>query len=162
MGKRGPKASPTIVKLARGERRPSRINYAEPQPTPPCQVEVPKGLSGPGLELWQSLIGPLAECGLITVADVATFELVCRATTQLRVLESRLEQFLPEEAIAKGLTNAVLKLRHQLLQLRSECGLTPSSRQAVVSTQPFARSDRDRQRQERFFGRPRVLRKDLE
>jgi len=125
-----------LVKLAKGERRPSRVNYDEPElPTPDeGEIEPPNGLTGEGLKEWNRLIAVLIERGVLTSADLRAFEVYCRALTDLRVYEDKAKEAEPELAIAKGYQGMVVKLRAQVNQLAQQCGLTPSSRQSVKAT----------------------------
>lgn len=131
MGHRGPAAEPTAIKLAKGERRPSRVNYDEPQIDAPESHDAPKGLEGAGLEEWNEQIERLSERGVLTAADLTAFEDYCRALTELRRFEAKAKESGEELAIAKGYQGMVVKLRAQVNQLRQQCGLTPSSRSGV-------------------------------
>lgn len=139
MGRRGFQPAPTAEKLAKGERRPSRVNYDEPQFEPPKAeaLRPPSGLDGAGLREWKRQIDRLAVRGVLTEADLAAFEDYCRALSQLRSYELKAKRAGLEQAIAKGFQNQVLKLRAQVNILRRECGLTPSSRGGVRVTTPM-------------------------
>lgn len=131
MGRRGPAPAPTAVKLAKGERRPSRVNYEEPQLPAATAAEPPAGLVGEGKAEWERLIGVLQERGLLTDADLRAFEDYCRALTDLRTYEQAAADAGAELAIAKGYQGMVVKLRAQCNSLRQQLGLTPSSRGSV-------------------------------
>lgn len=134
MGRRGPAAAPTSIKLARGERRPSRVNYEEPELPQLAGMAPPDGLDGAGLDEWNRLIGMLTEAGVLTEADRRAFERYCRTVSDLERFERAATDAGPELAIAKGYQGMVVKLRAQANQLAQQCGLTPSSRQAVKAT----------------------------
>lgn len=123
--------APTAVKLAKGERRPSRVNYDEPDLPQAENLDPPEGLTGVGLEEWQAQIRVLTERGVLTGSDLRGFEDYCRALTELRRHEAVANAAEPELAIAKGYLNAVVKLRAQVNSLRQQCGLTPASRTGV-------------------------------
>lgn len=131
MGKRGFPAAPTALKLAKGERRPSRVNYDEPDLPPPAVEDAPAGLEGVGLDEWNAQIRLLSERGVLTEADLTAFEDYCRALSELRRYEATAKAAGEELAIAKGYQGMVVKLRAQVSQLRQQCGLTPSSRSGV-------------------------------
>lgn len=131
MGRRGPAPAPSPLKLAKGERRPSRVNYDEPTLEPASTLEPPPDLAGLGLEEWTRLIGMLSERGVLTEADLSAFGDYCRALTELRRYEATSLAAGEELAIAKGYQGMVIKLRAQVNQLRQQCGLTPSSRSGV-------------------------------
>ena len=122
---------PTALKLAKGERRPSRVNYDEPKMAPPESLKPPTGLSGAGLKEWTARAKDLADRGVLTDADLTAFEDYCRALSELRAYEAKAKKAGLELAIAKGYQGMVLKLRTQVNQLRQQCGLTPSSRGGV-------------------------------
>jgi len=127
----GRRPAPTAIKLAKGERRPSRVNYDEPEMAPPSSLSAPKDLEGVGLEEWNEQIERLVERGVLTDGDLRAFEDYCRALTRLRVYEAQAKDAGPELAIAKGYEGAAIKYRAQVNQLRQQCGLTPSSRGSV-------------------------------
>lgn len=144
MGRRGPAPTPTLLKLAKGERRPSRVNYEEPQLPAPDSTEPPAGLEGQGLAEWKRLVPQLAASGHLTVADMAGFEDYCRALTDLRTYEARQKKAGPELAIAKGYAGMTVKLRAQVAQYRSRLGLDPTSRSSVKAARKQEESPRDR------------------
>ena len=131
MGRRGPTTTPTAIKLAKGERRPSRVNYAEPQMERPESLRAPAGLRGAGLQEWRSQAKQLADRGVLTDADLSAFEDYCRALSELRAYEAAARRAGCEAAQLKGYSGMVLKLRRQVNQLRQQCGLTPASRTNV-------------------------------
>ena len=131
MGGKGFPPAPTAIKLAKGERRPSRVNYDEPQMAKPESLRPPSGLKGAGLREWQAQAKNLADRGVLTDADLTAFEDYCRALSELRNYEAKARKSGLELAIAKGYQGMVLKLRTQVNQLRQQCGLTPSSRTGV-------------------------------
>jgi phage terminase small subunit len=122
MGLRGPKQEPAPVKLAKGERRPSRINRNEPELPAPESLEAPEGLSGAGLKEWQRIGGVLRDSGIMRQTDLVLFEDYCRTLTDLRTYERVANAAGAEDRIEKGFLGAVVKLRGQLNQLRRELG----------------------------------------
>ena len=136
MGRRGPAPAPIAIKLAKGESRPSRVNYDAPQLRPPDSVAPPRGLDGAGLTEWNRHAPQLVESGVLTGPDLGAFEDYCRALSELRRFEARAKRVGTELAITKGIQGAVIKLRQQVNQLRQQCGLTPSSRSAVRAASP--------------------------
>jgi P27 family predicted phage terminase small subunit len=129
---------PTAEKLARGETRPSRVNYDEPKIEPPTgdELQPPEGLDGAGRKEWTKQIDRLATRGVLTAADLSAFEDYCRAFTNLREWEERV-RCETDTKLALRRQNMVLKLRAQVNVLRRECGLTPSSRSQVRVTTPM-------------------------
>lgn len=139
---RGFPPAPTVEKLAKGERRPSRINYDEPKldPPPEDKLRPPSGLQGAGLREWRAQVRRLAERGVLTEADLTAFEDYCRALSELRALEqkARTADRAHDAKAWYRCQNLVLKVRSQVAMLRSQCGLTPSSRSAVRVAKPMA------------------------
>jgi P27 family predicted phage terminase small subunit len=131
MGRRGPKPAPTALKLAKGERRPSRVNYEEPALPAPASLEPPDGLDGAGLVEWTRLAPALRDSGVLLESDLVAFEDYCRCLTLLRQYEAKAKKAGPELAIAKGYAGMAFKLRGQLDKLRAGLGLTPASRSGV-------------------------------
>lgn len=130
--------APTAIKLAKGERRPSRVNYEEPDLPKPDGTEAPAGLTGAGLAEWERLVNVLIASGVLTVGDLRAFERYCRTVTDLATFEAQALAAGPELAIAKGYQGMVVKLRAQASQLAQQCGLTPSSRQTVKAAKSSA------------------------
>lgn len=136
MGSRGPKPAPTALRLLSGERRPSRINFAEPKIAAPKSMQPPSGLHGAGLREWTRLAQLLVDAGVLRATDLAAFEDYCRALSDLRRYEAKAARAGLELSIAKGFASQVLKLRGQVAQLRNAIGLTPTSRTGVKATPP--------------------------
>ena len=134
MAGRGAAPASLAEKLAKGIRRPSKVNYAEPQLAPPSDLEPPPDLDGVGLEEWREQIARLVAAGMVTAGDRRAFEDYCRALTCLRHAEARVHAVELDEAIKKGYLNATIKLRGQVNLLRQQCGLTPLSRRSVKAT----------------------------
>jgi P27 family predicted phage terminase small subunit len=126
--------APKAVKLAKGERRPSRVNYEEPELPPPSSLAAPIGLDGAGKKEWDRQVALLSDRGVLTDSDLVAFEDYCRALSELRRFEVKARKAGPELAIAKGYQGVVIKLRAQVNQLRQQCGLTPSSRSGVKAS----------------------------
>jgi len=120
------------MKLAKGERRPSRVNYQEPAlPTVDQAPEPPAGLASVGKAEWKALARHLTKAGVLTLADLTALENYCRSLSDLRRYEASAKRAGPELAIAKGYQGMVVKLRAQCSQLAQQFGLTPSSRSTV-------------------------------
>ncbi len=132
MPRTGRPPQPTALKLARGERRPSRVNYDEPSiPAAPAGCPPPGGLDGAGLAEWRRIADMLTEAGALRESDLVALEDYCRALSELRRFEACARKAGPELAIAKGYQGVAIKLRAQANTLRRELGLTPSSRGTV-------------------------------
>lgn len=149
MPRTGRPAQPLALKLAKGERRPSRVNYDEPVLPVARGTDPPAGLTGAGLREWLRIASMLVEAGVLKDPDLPAMEDYCRRLTDLRALE--LELAAQRAAVrfqekAKDIDFALLvsgwkaidsaekrliALQSQVNVLRREIGATPSSRSAV-------------------------------
>lgn len=152
MGLRGPKRQPTVLQLAKGETRPSRLNREEPRLPALATLDPPAWLTGAGLQEWRRLAEPLKVAGVLTEGDRGAFTDYCQALSDLRRYEAKAKRVGLELAIAKGYAGMTLKLRAQVKVLRAELGLSPSSRASVKATRARTPQDADR---EKFFGSAR-------
>lgn len=82
MGRRGPKAAPTHLKVIAGTRE-CRINRDEPTPTE-GKAEQPEGMTKDAAAIWDELAPDLIDKGCLTPWDVYTFEAFCEAVAQYR------------------------------------------------------------------------------
>ena len=150
MGRRGPPPAPTALKLAKGERRPSRHNSEEPELPVPKRLDPSPGLKGAGLAEWLRIGPVLIEAGVLTAADMPAFEDYCRRMTDLRACEreaellrkglGRLDKQKGDVDVAdllrlmRGIDRTerrLISLQAQVNVLRREIGATPSSRSGV-------------------------------
>ena len=153
MPRTGRPAQPTALKLAKGERRPSRVNYDEPVLPVARGTDPPAGLEGAGLREWLRIASQLVDAGVLKDPDLPAMEDYCRRLTDLRALEvelaaqrvsvKRLEkQKEPDFALMVSGWRAIdsaekrlIALQSQVNVLRREIGATPSSRSAVKVAQ---------------------------
>ena len=149
MPRTGRPAQPVALKLAKGERRPSRVNYDEPVLPVARGTDPPEGLTGAGLREWLRITSMLVEAGVLRATDLPAMEDYCRRLTDLRALEVELgaqRAVVRHQEKAKdrdfallvsgwkaidGAEKRLIVLQAQVNVLRREIGLTPSSRSAV-------------------------------
>ncbi len=149
MPRTGRPPQPTALKLAKGERRPSRINYDEPVLPVARGIDPPAGLQGAGLREWLRIASQLVEAGVLRDPDLPAMEDYCRRLTDLREIEAELERMrriVRAQEKAKDVDLSILvnawraidsgerrlvALQAQVNVLRREIGATPSSRSAV-------------------------------
>jgi phage terminase small subunit len=149
MPRTGRPPQPTALKLAKGERRPSRVNYDEPVLPVARGTDPPEGLIGAGLREWLRIASMLVEAGVLKDPDLPAMEDYCRRLTDLRALEVELAAqrvVVRQQERAKAPDFALLisgwraidsaekrliALQSQVNVLRREIGATPSSRSAV-------------------------------
>src|SRR3990172_993550 len=131
MGKRGPRPTPTAIRLLRNNpgRRP--INMDEPQP-PPIEPDssvgkCPAWLKGEAKKLWNRIAPGAIRSGLLTIVDVPAFEALCQSYARWREYE-RLTGANLELAIAKGYRNGAVRERQLMMQFGQRFGFDPSSR----------------------------------
>src|SRR5690625_1346140 len=135
MGRRGPAARPTNLKVLHGE-RPSRINDNEPIPAT-SEVTPPDWLRPEAVDVWNTLAPDLDDKGVLTSWDVEAFAILCDAIVQYRQASKLVAQ---AGVLIKGRRDAAVKnpamqvVRDTSQTIRAyaqEFGLTPSSRQGV-------------------------------
>jgi P27 family predicted phage terminase small subunit len=144
MGKRGPQAQPTKLKLLNGETDKRRLNPREPRPAgglPSC----PERLTGAARDEWERLVPILTEMGVGTDADASALELLCE--TWGRYVEARQHEvkggmvWMSGKKSDSGLPSFVYspygaiatKLIGHLRAMYAAFGLTPSSRSGIAA-----------------------------
>lgn len=136
MGKRGPKRTPTSVKIARGTHRKDRDGdpALEPQPEQIAAPPPPAHLGKVGRGKWQDLAPRLARIGLLTEADVEALTLLCEAFEEKATCEAKLtedgEYYWTESGYC-GVHPAVSRLQRTIDRIRkllAAFGMTPSDR----------------------------------
>lgn len=137
MGKRGPRPTPTELRVVRGD-RPDRINHDTPTP-PSSDVIRPDWLSDQAAEVWDRLAPDLQRKGLLTSWDVDSFAVLCDAIVQYRAASKLVTQ---AGVMIKGRKDAVVKnpamqlVRDSSQTIRAfaqEFGMTPSARSEITS-----------------------------
>jgi P27 family predicted phage terminase small subunit len=134
MGRRGPKPTPTALRLLRNNPGHRPINHDEPKPDVVAEssplAKCPKWLTGEARALWKRVAPGAIRAGLLTVVDLAAFEALCQSYARWRQAE-RLTGKDFELAIAKGYRNASVKERQLMMQYGARFGFDPSSRSNV-------------------------------
>lgn len=160
MGKRGPRAEPSILKYIRGN--PSKRALPDNEPTPqliPADFPVPPLLQEPAATVWVETVDTLHRMRVLTQADIPALTRYCIETT-LYVKCWEKVQTAGEEYIhwEKDPNRKDGKLRikytqvapwatqmhrhhNAMLQLEREFGMTPSSRSQVATTDGQKKSD---------------------
>jgi P27 family predicted phage terminase small subunit len=118
------------LKVLEGTFRKDRATAHEPQP--PAGATCPDWLAPTAKAEWQRLAPWLEGQGLLTIADEAAFAGYCAAFARWRRFEELANDATPEEAVAKGYTNAATKSLQQLHGYLSLFGLSPSDRSRVT------------------------------
>ena len=148
MGRRGPSPAPTKLKLLRGERRPSRVNYREPKPAAGLP-QMPADLAPGASVAWQRVMAGLGPTGVLTAVDHdvlrAYAEVVDRyvaAAIALAASGPLIRGTRGGELVRNPLHAIVRDNATLLITLARELGTTPSARsglRAPQSAEPGAR-----------------------
>jgi P27 family predicted phage terminase small subunit len=134
MGRRGPRPAPTALKLLRGERRPSRVNYRAPKPLhnlPAKPVDLATGAEA----TWDLVIAELGHTGVLAAIDGLVLRLLAEADARYKASATALAASGPlirgarqGELIKNPLHQIVRDNATLLLMLARELGATPSAR----------------------------------
>ncbi len=139
MGKRGPAKTPTKVRLLRGERRPSQINYLEPKPTVLEALDPPEDISALARDIWRETVLSLKPTGVLTSADTESLRHYSEAVARYRQASSALERsgLLTrgrKGEVVKNPLNQIVRDNADLVRAYArELGLTPSARASLRS-----------------------------
>lgn len=137
-GKTGRPATPTNIRLLRGESG-ARVNRREPKPPVTATVEAPDYLDADARVVWDRLAPSLTARQILTVWDVDLFAAFCSAVVNHR----RAAELVNAEGVlvkAAGRTRAMVKhpalqiIRDQaavMVTIGGRFGLTPSDRSAI-------------------------------
>jgi hypothetical protein len=132
VGRRGPAPLPAGVKLARGETRPSRVNYLAPQPRD-SRPPLPQGMDAVARKVWLHVEREMAASGVIASADADVLRCYCEAVSRcMPGPPSRLYgSGVPwtgnvicgtrRRAIASPATTAVVARANAITAVRSRC-----------------------------------------
>ncbi|MEV2277858.1 phage terminase small subunit P27 family [Nocardiopsis sp. NPDC049922] len=136
MGKRGPRPTPTNVRLLRGDRR-DRVNTDEPMPADGLP-ECPDDASPEVREVWDYTVDQLAAMGTATPADRDALRAYCEAVVTHRKACALLAKSGILIRSAKGgalVRNPVVQVQRDaaatLRGFAQEFGLTPSARSEI-------------------------------
>lgn len=134
MGRRGPAAKPTALRMLHGDRK-DRINISEPSP-PEQEIVCPDWASDAARTIWERLAPGLIERGVLTVWDVDGFLVLCEALARYRAATQLVNgSALLVQGGAGLMKNPALQVQADaervFLQFAARFGLTPSDRQAI-------------------------------
>lgn len=134
MGRRGPPPAPTAVKLRRGERRPSRVNYDEPKPAGGLP-ERPADLAPGAIAAWDLLVGELGPTGVLSAVDGLVVRVLAEAAARYEAAATALAASGPlirgaraGELIKNPLHQIVRDNATLVVTVARELGATPSAR----------------------------------
>lgn len=142
-------------KLARGETRPSRVNYQEPEAAPPSNLDPPGWLKGEGLELWKQHAAAMTKTTALRSTDMPLFTRHCRTAMDIEAWERELRKRGLERAERLAVQRVLNQLGSRFLREAAELGMSSVSRSRVKTT---VKPPVEKPKHERFFGGIRVIR----
>jgi P27 family predicted phage terminase small subunit len=152
---RGPKPTPTALKILRGNPGHRRINPNEPKPKG-GPMAPPSWLDGVGLTEWERVSPMLERLGLLTEIDGQALATYCQTYARWREAEDKIKEF---GMVIKGrggypiISPFVAVANRAMNQMKAfliEFGMTPSARSRVskpddaAADDPFAEFDQGR------------------
>src|SRR5437899_8228738 len=115
MGKRGPRPAPTRLRVLSGEKRPSRINYAEPV-APDGEPQAPETLSDDARAVWDYTMTQLRWMRIVSPADRDALAVYCEAVVNHR----RLTKLVRETAMGLRRANDTVVKNPLVGMMRAE------------------------------------------
>jgi P27 family predicted phage terminase small subunit len=143
---RGPRPTPTHLKLLRGNPGKRVVNLREPRPVrPPDIPEPPDYLGGYAAEEWRRVAPELYRLGLLAVVDYPTLAIYCASVQTFRTALEALARVAEQDPVfsalmaktAKGgvMQNPLFLCARQsandLIRFSSEFGMTPQARSRI-------------------------------
>lgn len=163
MAPRGPKPTPTKLKLLTGTARRHRLNAHEPRPET-AQPDPPDHMTEAARTEWDRVVVDLVALGILTDLDRGALAAYCQAYGRWSAAETALARMAERDAVTDGLivktksgnliqnplVGAANKAMADMVRYAAEFGLTPSARTRVAGMSdagpnPFAELDE-------FFG----------
>lgn len=146
MGKRGPAAKPTALKVIEGV-KPSRVNTAEPVAGTGADLDFrvpPGGMSARAVVVWERVVPHLQAMGLAKEVDQDMLVAYCEAVAvhQQATEELRGQPLMVPGARGGEVRNPLLVVQRdaaaQIRMLAREFGLSPSARSDLTSDRKAA------------------------
>ena len=137
MGRRGRAPAPAKVQLAKGETRPSRVNFMEPTPSqkPP---KMPGDMDDKAKTVWKRVLREMGPSGIILGADHDILRAYCEAVVTYNRNRKLLWDSGPlvrgargKEWVANPLARLVREERDAIRLLARELGLSPAARAGI-------------------------------
>ena len=132
----GRPATPTAIKLVRGNPGQRKINDAEPTP-PPAELDAPKSLDGVALEKWNEIVPLLDSMGVFTQADRSTVERYCQIFEQWVDVKKHVKENGMTQLTQTGYSQLTAEgslfrsLPSDLLKIEREFGMTAAARSSM-------------------------------
>lgn len=133
MGRRGPAPESAASKLARGETRPSRVNFEEPLPRQSAPA-MPRGMEPEAQAVWRRILRDMAP-GVIVSVDGDLLRMFCEAVVDYHAARKLLRTGGPlirgargNELVVNPAGRLVRETREGARLLARELGLSPAAR----------------------------------
>lgn len=139
---RGPKPTPTALKIVRGN--PGKRALPENEPTPQPGATAPSWLTPLAAQHWPTVAQQLEEAGVLTVMDAPALALYCEAFARWKQATDHVLQHGQAVTSPTGVVKQspylliANKARDQMAKMLIEFGMTPSSRSLVTKAKPDA------------------------
>lgn len=154
MGKRGPRPTPTKLKVLRGNPGCRPLNKSEPEP-PTDGIVMPPYLGEVAAARWNELLPMLQAVKVMTKADIESLARYCDTYEWWLAARAKLKKegdtypILNDKGEVKYIAqrpevSIAHKLAVQLRQLEQDFGLNPSARTALHVEEPKQEDDEDR------------------
>lgn len=147
---KGRKRATPEEQIAKGETRPSRVNYNEPDVPAPDSTAPPRGLKGAGLALWQTYAKKMVDTGQLRATDMPLFLQRCRTETDIERWEKEKNRRGLDRSEKLAIERVLNQLKSRALRESAELGMSSVSRSKVrtVTKAPVEKPKHDR-----FFGK---------
>lgn len=141
MGRRGPAATPTAVKVMRGNPGKRPLNDAEPKPDA-TMPQCPRHLTTAARAEWHRVARKLHVVGVLTYVDRGILAAYCQAYGRWVEAEERVARDgtlvvtpngYEQQSPWLGIAN---KAQDQMVRAARELGMTPASRSAIKVDKP--------------------------
>ena len=143
---RGRRPATTAEKLAKGETRPSRVNYDEPDVPEANVTAAPKDLRGAGFRLWRDHAEAMKDSGQLRATDVPLFIAHCKTAMDLEYWEKEKSKRDLDRAARITIQRTINQLGSLYLRQAAELGMTSVARSRVktVMKAPIEKPKHDR------------------
>lgn len=141
MGRRGPAATPTAMKVMRGNPGKRPLNNAEPQPDA-TMPHAPGHLTKAARDEWRRVARRLHNAGVLTYVDRGILAAYCQAYGRWVEAEMEIEKRGAVMETPSGYmqqspwVSMANKSMEQMIRAARELGLTPASRSAIKVEKP--------------------------
>lgn len=151
MAIRGPKPTPTHLKLLRGNPSKERLPKNEPQPKLLVKIpDAPSFLPAYACDEWYRVAEELVHLGLLTTIDINPLAAYCEAYARWRSAVEALAELRKQDpkfsglvipgsnnqAVSNPLVGIASRSANEMVRYATEFGLTPSARARIAAGIP--------------------------